>query len=482
MLYFFTRAVYNIYFHQLSRFPGPKLAAISQTPIAKELWTGNIHIWLRDLHITYASDVVRVSPNELSFISPQAWKDIYSTRQGHPGFPKDPVPFGGKNSILTANNPDHSRMRRLLSHAFSEKALREQEGLIKVHVNNLINAIKSRVDGPSKGKINLVDWYHWATFDIIGDLAFGEPFNCLQDAKWNPWVSKLVQGLKAVALISVATRFTLLERMLRLYISRTSLVKDSIEHGRLSREKVERRLKAGNERPDFMYYVLRHNSEKGGMTDAEIHRNASVFINAGSQTTATFLCGATWFMVQQPQCVKRIREEMRDVTAGQSNGLGLREMGELKYFHAFIQESHRMYPGSLAGLPRSAAAEGDTAGGTWVPGKTGVHLNQYAAYSSPRNFKDPDCFIPERWLGDERFETDRREVLQPFAMGPRNCIGKNLAMAEIYLILSRMLMEFEIEACEETDLEWLDQKAWFGWDKKPLVLRVRERKCCGGSN
>lgn len=485
MVYLVTQAFYNLYLHPLSAFPGPKIAAISQIPIAKELWTGKVHVWLRQLHDTYASDVVRVSPNELSFISPEAWKDIYSTRPGHPGFPKDPVAFGGKNSILTANNADHSRMRRLLSHAFSEKALREQEGLIKVHVQTLIDGIKKQIAGPAKGKINIVDWYHWATFDIIGDLAFGEPFNCLQDAKWTPWVAKLVQGLKAVALISVATRFLLLERLLRLYISRTNLVKDSIEHGRLSHAKVERRLKFGNDRPDFMSYVLRHNNSpsQGGMTEAEIHRNASVFINAGSQTTATFFCGATWFILQHPAAVRRIRREIDAVIAGGPQGprdLCLKDMPHLPYFQAFIQECHRMYPGSLAGLPRSAASpQGDTAAGIHIPPGTGVHLNQFAAYHSPRNFHSPDTFLPERWLvdnNDPRFKSDRRDILQPFAMGPRNCIGKNLAMAEIALLVGRVVMEFDVWGVEETDEGWLDQRAWFGFDKKPLVVGVRERE------
>ena len=49
-------------------------------------------------------------------------------------------------------------------------------------------------------------------------------------------------------------------------------------------------------------------------------------------------------------------------------------------------------------------------------------------------------------------------------------------MAEISLILTRMLMEFDISTCEETDPKWLDQRAWFGWDKKPLLVRVRARE------
>lgn len=48
----------------------------------------------------------------------------------------------------------------------------------------------------------------------------------------------------------------------------------------------------------------------------------------------------------------------------------------------------------------------------------------YAAYRSQRNFKDPDAYIPDRWLGDPRFATDQRDVFHPFSFGHRNCIGK----------------------------------------------------------
>jgi cytochrome P450 len=48
----------------------------------------------------------------------------------------------------------------------------------------------------------------------------------------------------------------------------------------------------------------------------------------------------------------------------------------------------------------------------------------YAAYRSGRNFRDPDAYIPERWLGDPQFATDERDVFHPFSYGHRNCIGK----------------------------------------------------------
>lgn len=475
VLYFVVHLLYSIFFHPLARFPGPRHLAISQVPIAAQSWNGTLHTWLRDLHDMYGSDVVRVSPRELSIISPSAWKDIYSNRPGHANFPKDRVVFGGRNSILTANDTDHSRMRRLLSHAFSEKAIREQEHLIESHTKVLVDSLKRAAKVSAGAKVNMVDWCQWVSFDIIGDLAFGEPFQCLVDARYTPWVEKLIQGFKAVAKISVAVRFRLLTGLLSLYLFRSQMVKDSIEHARLSKEKLQRRMLKAESRPDFVSYILTHNADGKGMSQIEVERQSSVFINAGSQTVGTFLCGAVWFMLQNPGYVSTIRSEMESFERGEGK-ISLQHVGRLKHFQAFVSECHRMYPGSLAGLPRSSGPPGDTAGAFFIPGHTGVHLNQYAAYRSHRNFRDPDDFRPERWLGDLRYELDRRDVLQPFAMGPRNCIGKKLANAEIALILSRLILNFDFASCEETDLTWLDQKAWFGWEKKPLILSISLRR------
>ena len=53
-----------------------------------------------------------------------------------------------------------------------------------------------------------------------------------------------------------------------------------------------------------------------------------------------------------------------------------------------------------------------------------VSVNHYAAYHSPLNFTRPNEFIPERFINTADFPNDRREVLQPFSVGPRNCIGR----------------------------------------------------------
>ena len=56
--------------------------------------------------------------------------------------------------------------------------------------------------------------------------------------------------------------------------------------------------------------------------------------------------------------------------------------------------------------------------------QTGITNNQYACYRSKTNFKNPDDYVPERWLDDPEYASDQRKAFQPFSYGARNCIGK----------------------------------------------------------
>lgn len=84
-----------------------------------------------ELHARYG-DVVRTRPNELSFIGENAWKDIYMHRQDHKQMAKAGRPTGGVPSILNAGDADHARQRKLLSHAFSERAVCPKNAFVVV--------------------------------------------------------------------------------------------------------------------------------------------------------------------------------------------------------------------------------------------------------------------------------------------------------------------------------------------------------------
>jgi len=148
----------------------------------------------------------------------------------------------------------------------------------------------------------------------------------------------------------------------------------------------------------------------------------------------------------------------------------------LSYLKAVLEESLRIYPPVPSALSRVVAPPGDTISGYFVPGGTIVGIPHNTAYHSPRNFTAPDTFIPERWLPEyaDEFAGDRKAVCMPFSAGNWNCIGKNLANAEMRLILAKMVWNFEMSLADAED-NWADQKVYGLWDKKPLTVNLTAR-------
>jgi cytochrome P450 len=255
-------ALYNITLHPLVKFPGPKSFGASQIPSTIALLTGNIGYVIKDLHDKYGP-VVRTAPNELVFCSSGSLKDIYTRHGSRSSFKKDPgsylKPPGGVHSILTVgDDSDHSRYRRLLAHAFSDKALQEQAPLLEKYVSLFISRLHSlSTEGPQ----NMVDWYNFIAFDIIGDLTLGESFDCLQESKSHPWVSYLMKVFKSSSFLAAARRYPFLTPVLLWFIPK-EIIKGRTQHAQFTKEKVEKRMEMGSVRGDFMTYVLRHNDKE----------------------------------------------------------------------------------------------------------------------------------------------------------------------------------------------------------------------------
>jgi cytochrome P450 len=153
--------VYNHWFHPLARFPGPIWNSFSHVPASYELLSGNYPFYLKSLHERYG-DVVRIRPGALSFSGSQAAKDILTSQSSRGQLQKDPEVYfkslNGSYSILsTPSDADHSRYRRLLSHGFSERAIREQEIVVQNYVNLLIQGLHQRArEGPQ----DMVAWFN----------------------------------------------------------------------------------------------------------------------------------------------------------------------------------------------------------------------------------------------------------------------------------------------------------------------------------
>ncbi|KAH7032669.1 cytochrome P450 [Microdochium trichocladiopsis] len=468
-----ARGLYLLFFHPLAKVPGPKLYAITDLIYLYYVIQGEWPAKLKTLHDIYGP-TLRFGPNDVSSIAPETWKIVYGHKaQQAMTFEKDMrffnKPPGSVDNILLADNNGHRRMRRALAHAFSEKALRGQEELMISYVNLFISKIADKA-AAQEPVVDIMLWYNYLTFDLIGDLAFGKPFGCLEQGGYHPWVAMIFQAAASTVFGQVMNRHPTLGAI-RSWIWPDKLTPSFIQHAQLSEQTAYERIERGSiGREDFVDYILRHNDEKG-LSREEIAANARFLILAGSETTATLLSGTTFMLLTNRDKYNKLVQEIRQRFSSEEE-IDMISVNDLPFLLAVLNEGLRMYPPVPAGFPRLAPAGGGTVDGFYLPENTSISVPQWSAYHCEQNWTDPESFVPERWLGTEpRYANDKRDVLQPFSFGPRNCLGKNLANAEMRIILARLLWRFDLELLQESR-NWMQQRVFVLWEKPALMVKV----------
>ena len=389
--------------------------------------TGNVSWWIARLHEKYG-EVVRISPTELSFINVAAWKDIYGPKKGHRPLPKDMSyyfdPANKVDDILIASDDHHTRMRRAFEPAFTAKGMREMEPTLIANADYLISRLQETVSKPDQDVVDLVEWFNWSAFDNMGCLMFGKDFGCVETANYHPWISLIFGSLQIIVYFNVVRRIPFLFSILQ-YLTPASIRQQRIDHFQFTTDRVNERLESTTARPDFLTYI-ESSKEKDHMTLDEIHGNCALILVAGSETIGTTLSGAIFYLLSTPEKYERLRTEICSAFYSSSD-ITFTSASELPYLTAVLQETFRIYPPSPIGLPRITPKGGEFVCENWIPGGTGVSLNQWSAYHSEQNFVNPFQYVPERWMDSERpkeYENDVFDVVQPFSTGPRNCIGK----------------------------------------------------------
>ncbi|KAI0013292.1 putative cytochrome P450 [Xylariaceae sp. FL0662B] len=468
--------VYNLYFHPLRRFPGPSLHAASRLPWAIEHGSGYQAFHTQKLHDRYGP-VVRVGPNHLSFTDPRAWKDIYGHRVGTESnmteMPKaatfNRVLRHVPTSIINADREEHSRLRRALSHGFSDNAMREQEPMIMKYVNLLLDRLHQECDHGKKG-LNMEAWYNWTTFDVVGDLVFGQSFRCLENIHYHPWIEFIFGSVRYGAVLVAITYMGWGDLVQLIFKAGGGAVK---RVRRYTDEMVTSRLDMEKQRDDLFEGLVKRRDD-WDLSFQKLSSNAFILVLAGSETTATTLSGATYLLLTHPDILAKLNHEVRS-TFSSADEITINNVNKLSYMLAILNESLRLYPPVTSGLVRVVPPGGNQIAGQFVPSGTMVEVQHWSMNHSSDNWKDPWVFRPERFLNtpEKAAEAgDKLEALQSFNVGPRNCIGRNLAYAEMRLILARIVYDFDMKLADESQ-RWIErQRAFSLWDRIPLYVHL----------
>lgn len=452
---------------------------------------GTSHAEIYRLHMKYGP-VVRASPNDVTHTTGVAWKDIFNHNRD-PEFGKSIkiIPVNGSHGFFTAGRHDHRRYRHNFSNAFSQQGLLTQEKRVQQFIDTFIHQLRQKApEGPQ----DVVEWLNWLTFDIIGDLAFGASFESLEKTKSHPWVITLLQTVKGGVFLT-----TLMDYGLAPYFK--YILPKKVQDARLSAyqftsDRIDARVKHLEPRGDFLDVVLARGltsqtdaeklpveSKDAHLTLNEVKSTAANFVLAGSETTATLLSGVIFNLLTHPSIHDRIVDEVRSTFASLDEITINAASSRLPYMLNVLDEGLRMYPPVpfLTGrLVPDTGNGGAQVAGRFYPAGTRVHIPAWAANYDPANFTRPNEFLPERWSNPKpkEFEHDNKDgIFQPFSMGPRNCLGRNLAYAEMRVTLAKLLWSFDLSAPANFNETWVEtQKTFILWEKAPLYVNVKARE------
>lgn len=251
-----------------------------------------------------------------------------------------------------------------------------------------------------------------------------------------------------------------------------------VANARVAKKMVDARIARGptDDRKDFWHYVLAADESEQpdkGLSPPEMVVNAFSIAIAGSDSTATALTAATYLLLSHDNVYVRLRDAIRGAFKVEDDITSSALAGDaIPLLDGLLNEALRLYPPVPITLPRVVPANGETIEGRFVPGGTTVGINHLSTYHSETNFHQPAEFIPERWTSDESGREDLKASFQPFSIGPRSCLGKNLARAEMRLILARLLWRFDLELAPDCH-DWMEgQKIYGFWVRPPLMCRL----------
>ena len=246
------------------------------------------------------------------------------------------------------------------------------------YVNLLIQGLHENVSKPQ----DLVAWYNRTTFDVIGDLAFGQPFGSLKDQHYHPWVTTILDGVNGGTDISAAHRYGLGDLLVKLIPKK--LLKAFDDMWKYTAENVARRLERGTDRADFMSHLMRNLKNRTEMTEVEMEVNGLTLVVAESETTATLLSGVSYYLMKDPQKLQKATDEIRNAFQSEAE-ISCSSVDKLEYLMAVLKEGLRIYPPAPSSLPRMVVSKPDTIDGKLVPPNVSV-LDHLRSPLRIRNF------------------------------------------------------------------------------------------------
>ncbi|PVH77446.1 cytochrome P450 [Cadophora sp. DSE1049] len=469
---FLTRTIYSLYFGPLSNFPGPKIAAAT---LCYEFYydiilKGQYTFKIKELHQEYGP-IIRISPYELHIDDPDYYEELYSSHKPRNRYDFFVAQFGLPGSTFaTVDYKFHRSRRAAISPFFSKQNISRLEPMM----SHMVEKLCGRIDECRKSgtPMEMKAVYMCLTTDIITLYAMNRSWNYLDDpdfspfwvdtmhgviqtaayAKYFPWILPLTQALPLSLIRAMNPGMGMLFDFQQKVQDDTQKVID----GEYKSTQAQRDL--GMDKT-IIHALLESDLPEDEKAHSRIWQEGQVVIGAGADTTAASIAITHFHILNNPDVLNRLRLELIAAMPDPYFPAKLSVVERLPYLNAVVQEGLRLSYGAVGRLQRSHPFETMKFHDWEVPAGTPVGMTSYLMHHNEVIFPDSFAFKPERWLEARSGDAPALErYLVAFSKGSRQCVGMNLARAEINLTLATVFRRFSNQQLYETSRLDVDAK------------------------
>ncbi|KAJ6552794.1 benzoate para-hydroxylase [Mycena capillaripes] len=485
-------AAVTIYCDTLRQVPGPFIARWTPLWLGYQARMGRRYLAIDIVHKAHSKygPVVRIAPTHVSVAHPDAIGIVYGhSHGGESTFDKsrfyDAFVAGTPSVFSTTNRKDHAHKRRIVSQAFSYRALEQFSPFIETNVATFTSKLDSMCE--TERSIDLLTWLNYLTFDVLSDLAFGEPLGMLLAGTSVVSVQQddgTVKEEDAIDLVDKREHISAVLGINPWFPWLAKIIPDAFySSGRESstgledfaRRNVWKRLNSGAHREDILGKLIAARTRESEV-DTEIIKElvaeTVTLLSAGSDTTASSLTALIYFVKTHPHVHRKLTAELEQAI-DQKDVPTHSQVKDLEYLQAVINEGLRHYATMATGLPRLVPVGGMTFLGQSIPAGTEISVPAFTIQHYDDIWGDPDVFRPERWLESPEKRKYLSRYLLTFGKGPRACVSAYASHIVIrtQLILATVIHRYNIEL----ESDHLESMEGFVHKTKHLLVKLSRK-------
>ncbi|CRK43927.1 hypothetical protein BN1723_005912 [Verticillium longisporum] len=491
----------------LRRYPGPFFAKFTNLWRVYHTLRGDIHLVNLRTHRKYGP-VVRTGPNNLDLDVPSLVKTIYTTdhkwlkTEFYPPASnvvnREPVP----NLFSLIDPAEHVRQKKPVAKHYSMTSVLQLEP----HFDEAIRLLCCQLEGRFMHKwvhdccefsseFDLGQWIKMYAWDVIGQITFSKRFGYLEAGKdfdGHLWLSEMGSDyLASVSQLPILDRWIDKNPIIPIG-GATVLLGPTLQY---VKDQFQGRDKATHDesKPDFLDKFIQAKSENPDVGDGrQIISYLAINMLAGADTTAITIKAVLYYVLRTLGVRAKLEAEILAMEFSKQHNVPppYSEVKLLPYLAAVIREAMRLHPGVAMTLPRYVPAEAQGSqlvllDGSTVPPGISVGMNPFVLGRNKQTWGvDSDEFRPERWLRDEGADETKEcfaERLRgmdnadfTFGAGSRVCIGRHLALVEVYKVVATLFALYEIQIMEP-ETEWWVRNGFFLRQQGPRV-KMRPRR------